>query len=227
MSLSSAVSALATRIGQEIKAVRAEVAAALAGKASTSHAATHASAGSDPVTPGAIGAATSGHSHGPATPAAHAASHAPGNSDPLTGYVPASAVGTASGVASLDSSGKVPAAQLPSGGSAVVIATDTSPAAGGTYTFAANTPTTGGPATTRRIATSVAGFILGNPTSGYDGQQVVLEITPSVAFSLTVTGPALTTGITSPIAVAAGKTLFLALRLKGSTWRVVAARSDT
>lgn len=40
MSLSSLVNALATRVGQEIKAVRAEVVSALAGKASTSH--THA-----------------------------------------------------------------------------------------------------------------------------------------------------------------------------------------
>jgi lysophospholipase L1-like esterase len=37
--------------------------AALDGKASTTHASTHASAGSDVVTPGAIGAATSGHNH--------------------------------------------------------------------------------------------------------------------------------------------------------------------
>lgn len=37
MSLSSLVNALATRIGQEIKTVRAEVASALAGKSDTSH----------------------------------------------------------------------------------------------------------------------------------------------------------------------------------------------
>jgi hypothetical protein len=111
-------------------------------------------------------------------------------------------------------------------GSAVVIATDTSPANGGTYTFAANTPTTGGPATTRRVATSVAGFVLGNPTSGYDGQQVIIEITPTVAFNLTVTGPVLTTGLASPIPVVANKTLFVALRLRSSTWRVMAARQD-
>lgn len=120
----------------------------------------------------------------------------------------------------------VPAGPQGPSGAAVVIATDTSPANAGTYTFAANTPTTGGPATTRRVATSVAGFVLGNPTSGYDGQQVILEITPTVTFNLTVTGPTLTSGITSPIAVAANKTLFLALRLKGSTWRVMAARQD-
>lgn len=47
------------------------------------------------------------------TPKTHAASHAPGGSDPLTGYVPSSAVGSASGVASLDSGGKVPQAQIP------------------------------------------------------------------------------------------------------------------
>jgi hypothetical protein len=83
MSLSSAVTDLATRIGQEIKAVRAEIVSALAGKASVTHAATHATAGADPVTPGAIGAATSGHTHPAAAPAAHAASHATGGSDAL------------------------------------------------------------------------------------------------------------------------------------------------
>lgn len=113
MSLSAAVAALATRVGQEIKAVRAEIASALSGKANDSavvhttgnetiaglktfttgigvptpsqsnspvrnddarnsnartpiaHASSHASGGSDPVTPGAIGAATAGHTHAP------------------------------------------------------------------------------------------------------------------------------------------------------------------
>lgn len=110
-------------------------------------------------------------------------------------------------------------------GLGVVIATDTSPANGGTYTIVANTPTTGGPATTRRVATSVAGFTLAVPTSGYDGQQIIVEITPTVTFSLIVHASIIqTTGLATPIAVAANKTLFLALRLKGSTWYVMAAR---
>ena len=47
------------------------------------HAASHATGGSDVVTPGAIGAATSGHSHGPSAPAAHALTHASGGTDPV------------------------------------------------------------------------------------------------------------------------------------------------
>lgn len=47
----------------------------------TSHAASHASGGGDAVTPAAIGAATSGHTH--ALPA-HATTHASGGSDPVT-----------------------------------------------------------------------------------------------------------------------------------------------
>ncbi len=79
MSVSDGVAALATRIATEFKSVRT----ALTGKASTTHAAAHASGGGDPVSPGSIGAAVLGHSHSPATPAAHASSHAPGASDPL------------------------------------------------------------------------------------------------------------------------------------------------
>lgn len=112
-------------------------------------------------------------------------------------------------------------------GSAVIISTDTSPANAGTYTIAANTGT-GGPATTRRVATSVAGFILGVPTSGFDGQQVVVEITPTVTFSLTVHASiALTNGITSPIAVPANKTLYLGLRMRGAGWKLMAARVES
>lgn len=50
----------------------------------TSHATTHASDGSDPVSPAAIGAATSVHTHGPATPAPHADTHGSGGNDPVT-----------------------------------------------------------------------------------------------------------------------------------------------
>lgn len=126
------------------------------------HAATHASGGSDPVSPASIGALSDNGDqvmHGeltfadripvgpgitPAfgnqlthlafteatythlddarlsdarTPTAHAASHATGGSDPITpasiGAVATTAVGTASGVASLDASGMVPATQVP------------------------------------------------------------------------------------------------------------------
>lgn len=48
------------------------------------HAASHATGQSDAVSPAAIGAATSGHTHAASAPAAHAASHASGGSDPVT-----------------------------------------------------------------------------------------------------------------------------------------------
>jgi hypothetical protein len=47
-------------------------------------------------------------------PPNHAARHVPGGVDPLTGYVATALVGVSNGVASLDSGGKVPSAQLPS-----------------------------------------------------------------------------------------------------------------
>lgn len=122
----------------------------------TAHATSHASGGSDPVTPAAIGALATtarGAVNGVAsldgstlvpiaqlplgtssstvtvgndsrlsnsrTPTAHATSHASGGSDPVTpaaiGAVATTAVGAASGVASLDSGTKVPLAQIPTG----------------------------------------------------------------------------------------------------------------
>jgi hypothetical protein len=47
-------------------------------------------------------------------PPNHAARHVPGGVDPLTGYVATALVGVSNGVASLDSGGLIPAAQLPS-----------------------------------------------------------------------------------------------------------------
>jgi hypothetical protein len=46
-------------------------------------------------------------------PPNHAARHVPGGVDPLTGYVATALVGVSNGVASLDSGGKIPTAQLP------------------------------------------------------------------------------------------------------------------
>ena len=100
MSLSAAVAALATRIGQEIKAIRAEVASALNGKANDS-AVVHTTgnetvAGLKTFTNG-IGVPTPTQANSPVrnddarnsnarTPVAHASSHAPGGSDALSGY---------------------------------------------------------------------------------------------------------------------------------------------
>lgn len=97
-----------------------------------------------------------------------------------------------------------------------VITTLTSPANGGTLTIDASM------ATVYRVSTGVAGFILGNPTQMIDGDTIHVEITPTVSFSLTVTGPLLTTGITSPVAVAANKKCFVGLRYSGSSWNVLA-----
>jgi hypothetical protein len=47
-------------------------------------------------------------------PPNHAARHVPGGVDPLTGYVATALVGVSNGVASLDSSGLIPASQMPS-----------------------------------------------------------------------------------------------------------------
>lgn len=102
MTLSSAVATLAARLAVEFNSVRT----ALAGKASTTHAASHGTGGGDPVTAAAIGAASTGHSHGPATPAAHAASHAPDGSDAL-------AVDQTAGVASLRTLGTGPLQAAP------------------------------------------------------------------------------------------------------------------
>jgi hypothetical protein len=78
-----------------------------------------------------------------------------------------------------------------------------------------------------RYTPAVAGWILGNPTNGVDGLQINIEITPSVSFTLTITGPALTTGITSPVAVASGKKCFVGLRYSGSTWYVIALTTQS
>jgi hypothetical protein len=74
-----------------------------------------------------------------------------------------------------------------------------------------------------RFTPAVAGWILGNPTNGIDGLQVNVEITPSTAFVLTITGPALTTGLSSTVSIASGKKCFIGLRYSGSTWYVLAS----
>lgn len=99
------------------------------------------------------------------------------------------------------------------------VAVYTSPANAGTLTVDAPSQTTA------RVSTGVAGFTLAVPTGGADGQPLNVEITPSVSFSLTINASILlTTGITSPIAVAANKKLFLGLRYVSSTWYLLASQ---
>lgn len=75
--------------------------------------------------------------------------------------------------------------------------------------------------------TGVTALTLGNPTNGVDGDQINLEITPVAALTLTVSGPSLTTNITSPISIAAGKKWFGGLRFSGSTWYLIASTTQS
>lgn len=103
-----------------------------------------------------------------------------------------------------------------------IVTTATSPANAGTLTLDAAT------GALFRVATSVAGFTLAAPTNPTDGEAVNVEITPTVSFSLIIhSAILLTTGITTPIAVAANKKLFLGLRYSGSAWYLLAAQTQT
>jgi hypothetical protein len=134
VTLASNVDALADRIADEFNDVRGEITTGLAGKANTgaaptAHAASHATGGTDAITAASIGASTSGHSH----PSYVSTSRTVTAGTGLTGggdlsanrtlavaygtsagtAVQGSSVGAASGVASLDSTTRVPAAQMP------------------------------------------------------------------------------------------------------------------
>jgi hypothetical protein len=103
-----------------------------------------------------------------------------------------------------------------------IIATVTSPANTGTLTLDAAT------GTLFRIATTVAGFTLAVPTNPADGVPITIEIAATNAFSLTLNASILlTAGITTPIAVAAGKRLFLGLRPVGTTWYLLASTTQS
>jgi hypothetical protein len=111
MSLAGQISSLATRIATEIKAVRSELASGLSGKVGTgdsrltdartptAHAASHATGGTDPVSPASIGAATSGHSHSYVSPTRTISTTAPltGGGDLSANRTLGVSVGTASG----------------------------------------------------------------------------------------------------------------------------------
>lgn len=106
------------------------------------------------------------------------------------------------------------------GGSVVpVINSPASPANGGTLTIDASI------ASVYRISTSVAGWILAPPTNPIDGDQIIVEITPSATFALTINASILlTTGLTATVNAAAGKRIFLGLRyITGVGWFLVAS----
>jgi hypothetical protein len=109
------------------------------------------------------------------------------------------------------------------GGSVVpVLNTPTAPSNGGTLTVDATV------ASVFRLTPAVAGYTLATPTSPIDGMQINFEFTPSVTFSLIIaSGILLTTGITTPIAVASGKKAFLGLRYSGSSWYLIASAVQT
>jgi hypothetical protein len=78
-----------------------------------------------------------------------------------------------------------------------------------------------------RIATtsSASTCTLAVPTNPIDGDAINVEVSATVATSVTINASILlTTGITSPIAVPIGKKLFLGLRTIGSTWYLLAAQ---
>lgn len=136
MTTESGVRALAQAIGADVKALLS----GLAGKAALNHASRHAAGQPDAVTPAAIGAADTGHSHAAAAPAAHASSHGPAGSDSLAVSYIARTLLSAKGLFPVAQSGSVVTAQ-PAGAEGQVLtwrgASGTglaweAPAAGGT-----------------------------------------------------------------------------------------------
>lgn len=78
-----------------------------------------------------------------------------------------------------------------------------------------------------RVSTTVAGFTLNPPANPLDGMNLNVEIVATNAFSLIINASIkLTTGLATPIAVPAGKTLFLGLRRSDTAWRLLAATVD-
>lgn len=75
-----------------------------------------------------------------------------------------------------------------------------------------------------RVTTTGAGATLTVPSNPTDGVPINIEILANVALSLVLNSSIqLTSGITTPIAVAAGKRLFLGLRPVGTTWYLLAS----
>lgn len=107
MTLESGVRALAQAVGADVKALLS----GLAGKAALNHASRHAAGQPDAVTPAAIGASDTAHTHAAATPAAHASSHGPAASDSLAGSYIARTVLAVKGAFPVATSGSVIIAQ--------------------------------------------------------------------------------------------------------------------
>jgi hypothetical protein len=79
-----------------------------------------------------------------------------------------------------------------------------------------------------RVATLTHSPVINIPSGGFDGQTIVLEMTASGATrSPNISAFTLTTGITSPVAIASGKMWTAGLRRSSTSWRVVASQVDS
>lgn len=165
----------------------------------TPHAARHATGGTDPVSPASIGAATSGHTHP---------------------YVATTAVGAASGVASLDANTRVPTAQMPR-----------VPTTVRTVAYAATIsldPTVNGNVV--NITATGAITSLGFAAGAVDGQVIRVRVIASGAQNVTVASAVRTsTGLSrGPYPVPTGQALIAAFEyIAGlSAWVLTAATTS-
>lgn len=81
-------------------------------------------------------------------------------------------------------------------------------------------------ATYRATATG-AGLTLGVPGGAVEGETINVEVSASVATTLTIHASITrTTGLASTLGIAVGKCGYLGLRYRGSAWRLLAATVD-
>ena len=167
------------------------------------HAPTHGSAGNDSVTPAAIGASATGHSH---VTSDHASRHGSAGPDPVT---PAAIGAATSGHAHPQSVVSFPPVNL---------------------TDAATVATNAALGTLFRLST-VLNPTIGIPTNAVDGQQILYEITASGAartpvFATGSTGAFETGGIvtSASVVIASGKVAYVRAiyREAAVRWRLLA-----